>query len=253
MTPEDVVRLGKPAVVELGVAFGRESSFVDMARALGLGEGGWAFVIGSRAGVLGPVDSGVVSAACGFFGPHLIEPAWETARAAGPLDAIVRANAELCAAAARRYLDDLPGLERLADLTGRTVDAADASGRVLFAGWRALVDVSDHPAARVGLNLLRLREHRGSSHLLAVAAEGLTPLEAILAGPGPDKAVANGWSPPYEAAPDGPARMAVAELRAVRLAAQPFAALDRDERVDLVGLLDAAHQVWRRSRPDRFS
>lgn len=245
MTPEEVVRHGKPAIVELAVAFGREPTFLDTARALGLGEDGWPFVLGSRAGVLGPVGSGVVSAACGFFGPALIDPAWETARAAGPLEAIVRANAELCVAAARRYLDDVPGIERLADLTVRAVETADATGRVLFAGWRALPDVAEDPAARVGLNLLRLREHRGGSHLLAVASEGLTPLEAILAGPGPQKAAANGWSAPYVAALDGPARMAVAERRAERLAAQAFHALSPEERDDLVRLLEAAHRAWR--------
>jgi hypothetical protein len=41
--------------------------------------------------------------------------------------------------------------------------------------------------------------------------------------------------------------MVAAERRAANLAAQPFTVLSPDERADLVHLLEAAHQAWRRS------
>ncbi|MFG2000444.1 hypothetical protein ACGFNU_14980 [Spirillospora sp. NPDC048911] len=44
------------------------------------------------------------------------------------------------------------------------------------AAWQALPEPAAAPAAPACLALLRLREHRGSGHLLAVAAEVLTAL-----------------------------------------------------------------------------
>jgi hypothetical protein len=81
-----------------------------------------------------------------------------------------------------------------------------------------------------------------------VAAEGLTPLEAILAGPGPAKAAANGWHPPYPS-PGAAARLLAAERRAGKLAGAPYACLDADERGELVELAQAACEQQNRTRP----
>jgi hypothetical protein len=143
---------------------------------------------------------------------------------------------------------DLPGIGRLAELAGRAVNAADASGRALFAAWRALPDPAPDPAARAGLALLRLREHRGSGHLIAVAAAGLTPLTAILAGPGPAKAAANGWQPPYPEAGDAARLLAAVDERTDRLAGLPYAGLDAGERAEFVALLLAAYRHSGRCR-----
>jgi hypothetical protein len=247
LTPEETARRVRDAVVEVGAAFGHEASFAETGRRLGLDQ--WAFYFGARAGVLGPVAADVVVAACGFFAPGLVYPAWQSALAAGPLDALVGEDVGLCVGWARRHLGDLPGIDRLADLAGRVVDAADASGRSLFAAWRSLPDPADDPAARAGLALLRLREHRGSGHLLAVVSEGLAPVAAILAGPGPDKAAANGWPAPYPPATDETVRqLAAAERRAAVLAGMPYACLDGTERTELVRLLQSAHQRATESR-----
>ena len=142
----------------------------------------------------------------------------------------------------------MEGLARAAQLTGPVVKAADASGRVLFAAWRARPEPDDSPTTRLALNLLRLREHRGSSHLIAVTAEGLTPLNAILAGPGPRKARANGWLPPYpKPSQDDAARLAAAERRTEVLAGQPYSLLVQQERAELAALLDRAYRRWRAS------
>lgn len=230
MDPEETARAVKPAVVGLGAAFGHEPSFAEHGARLGLDR--WAFYFGGRAGVLGAVSAEVVAAACGFFALDFVRPSW-TAALAKDLDEIVRTDVRLCVEFARARFGEVA---RAAVLTGRVVEAADAAGRVLFAAWRFLENPADDPAAVLGLNLLRLREHRGGSHLLAVAAEGLTPLEAILAGPGERKALANGWRPPLPAVPDR-ARLEAAERRTDRLAGAPFAALTEDERVELADLL----------------
>jgi hypothetical protein len=234
VTPEETARAVKPAVVGLGAAFGHEPSFAERGERLGLDR--WAFYFGGRAGVLGPVGFEVVVAACGFFAPDRVRPAWSAVLDGGHLDEVVRTDVELCVAWAREHFGTGADVARAAALTGRVVGAADAAGRVLFAAWRALPNPADDPATVLGLNLLRLREHRGSSHLIAVEAEGLTPLEAILAGPGERKATANGWRPPFPDVHD-PARLGAAERRTDVLAGAPYAALTEDEREELVELL----------------
>jgi hypothetical protein len=77
-------------------------------------------------------------------------------------------------------------------------------------------------------------------HLVAVRASGLTPLQAIIAGPeGETGAVAFGWQPPYP--PAGPVvrRLLWAESVADAMAGQAYAVLDRAERVELIGLLES--------------
>jgi hypothetical protein len=241
MTPAETACRVKMAVDHLGAAFGHEPSFVETGRRLGLGPR--AFYFGARAGVLGVVDADVVTAACGFFAPGLVRPAWEAALAAASPDVLVSEDVRLCVNWARRHLGSLPGIERLAELSGRVVDAADDRGRALFAAWRGLPDPPDDPAARAGLALLRLREHRGGGHLIAVTAQMLTPLSAILAGPGPAKAAANGWDPPYPQPTRQDAwRLAAAERDTDALAGKPYACLHAAERAELAGLIRSAHQ-----------
>jgi hypothetical protein len=232
----ETARRVKTAVIHVGAAFGDDASFAEAGRRLGLGR--WELYFGARAGVLGTVDADVVTAACGFFAAGLVRPAWDAALAAASPDDLVREDVTLCIAWARRHLAGLPGLERLADLATQVVDGADATGRVLFAAWRALPDPADDPPARAALALLRLREHRGAGHLLAVAAEGLTPLSAILAGQGPAKAAANGWQPPYPA---------VTEHDTQRLDAA-------EQRTDaLAGTAPAEVSLERPGRPQRIT
>ena len=250
LTPAETARRAGQAVGQVGAAFGHEVSFTETGRRLGLGRR--AFYFGARAGVLGPVDADVVTAVCGFFAPGLVRPAWEAALAAAAPAALVSEDVRLCITWARRHLAGLPGIERLADLAGRVVDAADATSRGLFAAWRAWPDPAGDPAARTGLALLRLREHRGGGHLLAVSAEGLTPLAAILAGPGPAKAAANGWAPPYPAVTgEDTQRLIAAEGRTDALAGMAYACLDSAERAELVSLLQAARQRVTRQGPLR--
>ncbi|MFC4122957.1 SCO6745 family protein [Nonomuraea zeae] len=247
MTPDDVVRHTKDVVTEAGAAFGHDPLYRARGRQLGLSR--WPFYFGGRAGVLGEVGPEVVAAACGFFAPDLVHDSWDAARAALPLAAIVRADVEECARWARTVYGGLPGLERLAGLAEMVVAAAEPAGLPLFAAWRAHVVQDGDPAARAGLALLRLREHRGGCHLTAVLAHGLTPLTTILAGPGVGKAEANGWRLPWPALPPGSAAALVGARRLTdQLAAAPYAALTPAERADLVDLLGQVGEAHRRHR-----
>jgi hypothetical protein len=92
-----------------------------------------------------------------------------------------------------------------------------------------------------------LHEQLLGVHVVAVRASGLTPLQAIIAGPeGETGAVAFGWQPPYP--PAGPIvrRLMWAESVANSLAGQAYAALDRAERVEFIGLLESiSHRLTR--------
>lgn len=248
MTPEDVVRHTKQAVVMVGAAFGETDRFRARGESLGLSR--WPFYFGGRAGVLGDVDAQVVAAACGFFSPELVRDTWNTARAVIPLGSIVEADVEECTHWARTTYGDLPELDRLAGLAEHVVEAAEPAGRPLFSAWRSLATADGDPASRVALALLRLREHRGASHLIAVKEHGLTPLGAVLAGPGARKARANGWSGPWPPVPAAD-RVALAEAgrRTDELAAAPYAALTEVERADLVRLLGQVHDACARRAP----
>jgi hypothetical protein len=92
-----------------------------------------------------------------------------------------------------------------------------------------------------------LHEHRQGVYLIAVRAAGLTPLEAIIAGPeGETGAVAFGWQPPYP--PAGPIvrRLMWAESVADAIAGQAYAQLDNGERIEFVGLLESLNHRFSR-------
>ncbi len=123
--------------------------------------------------------------------------------------------------------------------------AADASGMPLFAAWRAMPFPDDSPGAPAAAGLHLLREHFTGAYLVAVRASGMTPLEAVLAGPeGETGAVACGWPPPYP--PVGPLvrRRLWAEAVTNRLAGSAFAAL---------GAGGAGGTAGRRTEPGRHT
>ncbi|MEW2385086.1 hypothetical protein AB0873_23785 [Micromonospora sp. NPDC047707] len=244
MTPEQVAAGCKPAVLELGDAFTRCPVTLRQARLLGIS--GWAFYIAGRAGALGDVRAETVAAALGFIAPEAVADGWDAAlRTVRPMQVATVTLAECCRWGDEN-LDSVPGAGRLAVLLGRAVDAADATGMPLFAAWRAMPVPERTAGARVAVSLRLLREHFAGAHLLAVRAAGMTPLEAVLAGPeGEAGAVACGWPPPYP--PVGPLvrRRLWAEAVTDRLAAPAFAALGPADGAELVDLL-AAFRAHRR-------
>ncbi|MGC5029931.1 SCO6745 family protein [Micromonospora sp. DT229] len=239
MTPEQVAAASKPAVLALGEAYGRCPSTLRRARLLGIS--GWAFYITGRAGALGDVRAETAAAALGFIAPEAVADGWEgAARTVRPLEVAAASLAECCRWGEDR-LADLPHLDRLVDLVERAVTAADASAMPLFAAWRAMPSPAVTPAGRLAAGLRLLREHFTGAHLVAVRASGMTPLEAVLAGPeGESGAIACGWPPPYP--PVGPLvrRRLWAEAVTDRLVAPAFVALGPAGGAELVELLATA-------------
>ncbi|MEU7618449.1 hypothetical protein AB0M91_20355 [Micromonospora rifamycinica] len=246
MTPEQVAAGSKPAVLELGELFSRSPETLQRARELGLS--GWAFYVTGRAGALGDIHAETVAAALGFLAPEAVADGWDTAvRVVRPL-AVATANLTECCRWGTAHLDGLPGTPRLTALLERVVAAADATGMPLFAAWRAMPLPEHADGARVAAALLLLREHFAGAYLLAVRAAGLTPLEAVLAGPaGEGGAAACGWSPPYPAIGPLVRRRLWAEAVTDRLASTGFRALRPAEGRELIELLS---DLRARLRPD---
>ena len=193
-----------------------------------------------RAGVLGDVPVEVVVAAEAFFPPEVVRAAWEEGRALVEPHQAALFYAGLCADHARRRFADSPDNARLVALLEQCVDAAPYAGLPLFVGWRALPRPDDVPG-RLGLLLNCLREHRGSVHAAAVAAVGLGPLEAIVAGThGEDNARFFEWPEPYPSPDEHRARWDAAEDLTAAAAGLPYDVLNAQERGEVVELLAEA-------------
>lgn len=232
-------------VVEFGGAFMTSPE----AKAAGkeYGYRGWQLYMTGRAGVLGDVPVEVVEAAVGFFDPGLVRFGWEGGRAVAPLHETVDRYVEVCRAWGRHRLGDLPEVERLGELLEAVGSSADAAGWPLFAGWRALPLPDDGPG-RVAQLLQVLREHRGGAHLAAVRVCGLRPLEAVIAGEGPEEARFFGWRGDLpEITDDVRARRAAAEEATNAQVAPAYAALDDNEQTELLRMLNELAAAARRA------
>ena len=238
MTPQETAAALKKPIGDLGMQFMADPLTRDAAKEQ-LGLRGRPLYFLGRGGALGDVDAEVVVAAFAFFPPALVTEHWNAGRAVmAPRDAAV-AYAGMCNEWGRRNLTDLPGIERALELLERVADEAEPFGLPLFVGWRALPRPDDVPG-RLGQVLNVMREHRGSVHACAVAAVGLGPLEANVAGSyGTAGAEFLGWEPPFPDPTPHRADWDRAEELTSAAAARPFGVLTDAERSELVALVTA--------------
>ncbi len=211
-------------------------------RAVGerLGVPRWPLYVAGRGGVLGDVDAEVAVATMVFFPPAWFRQGWDEARAIASPPVIAEGYLGGCRAWGRDKLAGFDGAERVAELATRISAAADPAALPLFAAWRA-VPLPDGPLERAAQALHVLRELRGGLHGLAVVASGLTPLEAIVAGPG---GTANaeffGWQGPFPDPAPLAGRRQHAEDLTDDLMAVPAGALDPGERAEFADLVTRA-------------
>lgn len=228
-------------IASLGGGFMISSQAKAFAKDNGLR--GWAAYVVGRGSVLGDVDADVVTAAFGFWPSDVVRESWQAGRAAIALDDAREQYAAACHAWGRQRYADLEGAGRLAELLSWVVDGCDVAGLPLFAGWRAVDLPADDPA-RLNQLLHVAREHRGGTHLLAVIASGLSPLQAVLTGPGgTGNASFFGWEEPFEDVSGQMLARSQAETLTNTLIAPAFDVLGHDERVELLALLEAASQA----------
>jgi hypothetical protein len=212
------------------------------ARGQELGLGTWPWYHCGRGGVLGQPDASVIVAAFGFFPPELQTKAWNKGVAQMPARQIADEYAKACAEWGFERFATVEAAGRLADLLTTALDNASVLGLPLFAGWRAELHRVDGGSGqvRLALALQAAREHRGSNHLVAVAAAGIPPLQAVMSGRyGATNAEFFGWPQPWpdpEVAKDA---MAAVETVTDALVAGAYTALTDDERAELTAGLRA--------------
>lgn len=239
MTPGQAARAARPHVSELGGRYAECPTTLRRARLMGMST--WAFYVTGRGGALGDVRAETVAAAIGFIAPEAVADGWEAARRVAMPGEVAAINLTECCRWGVENLGRCPNAPRLADLVQRVVSTADATGMPLFAAWRAMPVPDDAPGARAAVFLHLLREYFNGAQLLAVMASGMSPLEAIIAGPeGEQGALGYGWQPPYP--PVGPLvrRQVWAEAVTDRIASGAFATLTVAERLELNDLLSHA-------------
>lgn len=208
-----------------------------MAHGKELGLDGFRFYFLGRGGVLGDVEPAVVVSAFGYFSPSVIEVMWSSGKEImAPRDA---ARAYL--GCADRYgianLDGLEVLDGFNDAAETIVDSVDRPALPLFAGVAA-EPLPDHPAARAYRNVCNLRELRGSTHLLAIVATGVSPAVAH-AIRRPDDVASFGWEPAPDISDDDRARLDVADELTDRLLVPSIEALTDSQRSVFTAAVDA--------------
>jgi hypothetical protein len=218
--------------------------------------GFWMGYFAGRAAPFGPVGPEVVASTFANFHPAMVRRAIPDAWSRVDPDRIWAARRTGAADCLRRTVPDVDArAARMVPLLDRLVDAADATGRPLFAATRA-VPPPDDPVEALWQGCTGLREHRGDGHVAAVVASGLDGIESLVlfaASEGLPEALflaGRGWSAAEWADAAGRLRArglldaAGASAEGIRLrrsveattdqqAARPFDVLDEDERLRL--------------------
>ena len=157
-----------------------------------------AYVRG-RAAAVGAATAPVVISAFAWFEPGLIESAYH----AGPADLtpadLNRTRSAATGASLRAVRPDADP-SWLADTLTAATAAGASLGRCLFSARRAQIPPSD-PFERLWWASETLRDHRGDSHIAAVAVAGVGPVEMniltelALGGQLGSYTATRGWSP----------------------------------------------------------
>ncbi len=187
----------RPVVQVLGGRFMTSPELAAVEAEVGLPPR--SLYVRGRSAVLGDVPPKVAAELFGIFPHWLFDFVLPPATAALDAPAAVRAYVESSARWSRVSLSAAPEPGRLAELLFRVVDAADASGLALFAGWKN-ASRPEGDAERLGFALMVFRELRGGLHFAALRAVGLSVPEAVVADPegGRERLLRTAW--PAEAA-----------------------------------------------------
>lgn len=243
VTPQSAAAAVQRPVRELDIAWSTCPQTLRRARLLELS--GWAFYVGGRGGVLGDdARADTVAASIGLISPDAAQAGWDAARKVGPVVVAACRLAE-CARWGSENLDPVPGVDRLVTLAARVVDAAEAVAMPIFAAARAVPQPDGTAGAKAALLIHLLQEQRAAATLVATTVCGLTPVEALIAGPdGEEEALTFGWRPPFPARTPLMRRYLYAEAIADRICGRAWTGLTGPERADLVRLLLDAAGHW---------
>jgi hypothetical protein len=236
MSPDDLVHAACPPIASLGSAFYFKPETLAKGKERGLD--GFRFYILGRGGVLGDVEAPVITSAFGYFHPAMIERLWTSARQKmAPRDA-GRLYLDCCRDFGRSRLGAIPHLDAFCAAAEAINAAAEPAGLALYAGISSEPLADDLPARAMQL-ITVLREFRGSAHLAAVIASGLTPQIAhYLKRPNDYAAFGWGDEPPVVADEDR-ANYERAEALTDRMVLPAYSAVDETGAGALVAGLTA--------------
>ena len=175
MTNEELVNTVCPILNDNGWKYYFTPNAIEVSKSMGLK--GMEFYVAGRGGCMGDCEGSVVAAAFGYFNPVIINAAWNLATAKQPARVIGDAHYEVAAHLGREKLTDLPGLTEFTAAMEKVFNAADPDGFALFAAFKSMPLAEDTPGRAMQL-AASLREFRGSAHLIAIRAVGLTSKHA---------------------------------------------------------------------------
>ena len=143
-------------------------------RLAGLGLNFLTGYVWGRAASLGEPPASLVASAFAVFEPGLIANLYDEARSRCGRDTLLRTREQATAESLRGVLGDAEVGPVVAALR-RGLEAADPTGRPLFAGLRSLGWPEDE-FGQLWRACELLREHRGDSHVAACISAGLGPV-----------------------------------------------------------------------------
>ncbi|MFF9147254.1 hypothetical protein ACF1BN_20600 [Streptomyces sp. NPDC014861] len=222
--------------------FGDEFMSDEATAAIGLRAGfspGRGFYCRGRFGVLGEAPASVVQAVQGFLGPELVATGWRDGRPVMPAEEAAACYAGAVRMWGRAHIPADADVEHFNRLAQQLIDAADAEGLPLFAGWRAQPVPGDDPVGAAMQRIHVLREHRGACHLAAVRLSGLSARQAMVVNLGVEQATLYGWREPGPAAAALIPRRQRAERLTDELQAPLYAALTTRQRAEFAKLVAA--------------
>jgi len=241
VTNDDLIKQVCPLINDTGWAY--YFTPTTMARGTELGLKGPQFYFIGRGGLLGNCDSTVVAAAFGYFNPEVIKRAWDSSRQV--VDPLVagRAHLECSAVTGREKLSNVANLDSFIVAADKVNDAANPEALALYSAFKSEPLVSDAPGRAMQLVSV-LREFRGSAHLIAVRAMGLTGKQAHFIKR-PNDIAMFGWSADDAPQIDDEARRRLDEAERLtdQIVAPAFAVLNEKERNDLLAGATAIKQA----------
>jgi Helix-turn-helix family len=217
-----------PMIAEYGWSYYFEPTTISRGEKLGLDP--FAFYFLGRGGVLGDVEAPVVQSAFGYFNPAVLAAMWDAGRAKVAPSVAGREYFEAAHDFARARLSGLVELDGFVEAATTVVTAAlrDVAGLTQFTAAAGAPVPSDAPAAALH-QVAVLREFRGSAHLVAVVASGLSTRTAHFIRR-PEMFATFGW--PEDDRPTvtdaDTAALAAAEAMTDKLVAPAYGALDDD-------------------------
>lgn len=241
MTNDELIKQVCPLINGTGWAY--YFTPTTMARGTELGLKGPQFYFIGRGGLLGNCDSTVVAAAFGYFNPEVIKRAWNSSRQVIEPLVAGRAHLECSAVTGREKLSNVTNLGSFVAAADKVNDAANPEALALYSAFKSEPLVSDAPGRAMQLVSV-LREFRGSAHLVAVRAMGLTGKQAHFIKR-PNDIAMFGWSAEDAPQIDDEARRRLEEAEHLtdRIVAPAFAVLNEKERNDLLAGATAIKQA----------